>query len=363
MGRRGIEGFDADIARWRREAGDRAPSYDRFFAEVAAMLDGELGARLSDVWRDREFFAFYDRPLLIVASVRMEAFAEGAGHPLYAALAADDPDPQAITSDAVRDALAPERTRTWEGIETRVVQTNETTRGVAWLWPAELAGAGSGARSLALIDVGASAGLNLIVDALPNVWVDAGGAPLAVATRPRVVSRLGLDARPLDARNDDDAAWLRACVWAGQTDRLERLDAAITAFRAASGRADAPVLHPCRAEDAPPLIAKHAATAPSDALVVAYQTIMRDYLPPEVRDAYTRGMRAWVESEPPGRACWIELELLPDTPRATPASIVAHVRPREGAVESLVLARCGYHPRDVHPDAEHVARFREIAAG
>ena len=60
------------------------------------------------------------------------------------------------------------------------MKTNETSRALAWLWPASLAGGG---RRIALADVGASAGLNLVADALPNPWTTEDGSPLEVAGR------------------------------------------------------------------------------------------------------------------------------------------------------------------------------------
>jgi hypothetical protein len=84
--------------------------------------------------------------------------------------------------------------------------------------------------------------------------------------------------------------------------------------------------------------------AEADALVLAYQTVMRDYLEPGVRDEYETGMREWLGTHPAGQALWIELELVGGGNGHATAAIVAHVRAQSGALRSLELARCGAHP-------------------
>jgi hypothetical protein len=92
------------------------------------------------------------------------------------------------------------------------------------------------------------------------------------------------------------------------------------------------------------------------ALVIAYQTVVRDYLGPEEREEYEGGMRAWLATHPPGRALWVELEGVDGEAGETPAAIVAHVRPPRGELRSIELGRCGYHPSRVlrrpHAEAE-----------
>jgi hypothetical protein len=112
----------------------------------------------------------------------------------------------------------------------RRVQTNDTSRALAWLWPAAIAGCSDGGRPLILVDVGCSAGLNLIGDALPHIWTTTAGGPLGVALRPQVLARFGLDGRPLEVGRPDDARWLHACVWPGEAERSQRLNDAIAAL-------------------------------------------------------------------------------------------------------------------------------------
>ena len=100
---------------------------------------------------------------------------------------------------------------------------------------------------LALLEVGASAGLCLLPDRygydygerrLPPPCTDAPVLPCRAdpatplpATQPRIAWRLGLDLHPIDVVDQSQCAWLETLVWPEQTDRLHRLRAAITVAR------------------------------------------------------------------------------------------------------------------------------------
>lgn len=363
MSHTGIDGFADDIERQRRYVAPRVPSYDRVLAHVAEALGGDLGRRLGKAWARRRFDIFYERPLLLLATLRHDALAVGPTHPLWAALAAPEPDPDTVTAGAVARSLGrePERARVWHDLTRRRLQTNEVSRAVAWLWPALLAAeagarAGGGASPpLALVDLGCSAGLNLVADDLGLTWTDPDGAPFPVAQAPRVVRRLGLDQAPLDPCRDDDADWLRACVWAGERDRQERLEQAIAAFRAAhrSGTAP-PVLEAIDARDMPARLIELAAAGDTGGddrggpMWLAFQTVMREYLGP-ARAPYMDGMRAFIASRPVGRALWIELEApAQGASKRFPAALIAHFRSADGGeILDEVVARCEYHPTEI----------------
>lgn len=129
-----------------------------------------------------------------------------------------------------------------------MTQTNEVRRSTALLPGIRVAAGLLGERRLGVVDVGASAGLNLLADRYPlrEVAEDATQpkpTPVTVppvltcglrgARRPprepavAVVDRVGLDRHPLNAGNPEDARWLRACVWPEHTTRRELLDAAL----------------------------------------------------------------------------------------------------------------------------------------
>jgi hypothetical protein len=135
----------------------------------------------------------------------------------------------------------------------RSTQTNEAAR-CATLLPA-LVGL---AEPLALLDVGAAAGLTLLLDPysynyaghhLPGADPQAptltcqpqGPVPLPERL-PTVAWRAGLDLNPLDAANPDDAQWLECLLWPGEGDREARLrDALAVARRLQASN------HPCTA--------------------------------------------------------------------------------------------------------------------
>ena len=362
--RTGLTGFVDDVKRHLLLLGERVPSFRRVLSEVRAIVEGEGDAairkRLTGAWSAREFHAYYDRPALLLTAIRADALADGSMHPLWRAVAVDEPDATAVTRDAVRNALGPERKRLWKLLAERRVQTNETARAVTWLWPAWIAGCDAGARPIALLDVGASAGLNLVADRLPAIWHEPSRVPIPVARSIRAVARIGLDARPIDVRDADQIAWLRACLWPGERARRERFDAAVSAMLDSIDRPGGPVLERANVVDAPARLALLAAEVPDGTLVLAYQTIVLAYLEPDVRAAYVAGMNAWLESRPRGQALWMELEMAPETDAPVHALITAHAKSSDGTVRSLEIARCGYHPVEVAPNVPAVAELASL---
>ena len=204
----------------------------------------------------------------------------------------------------------------------RATQTNEAGR-CATLLPSLAQIAAAGGRPLALIEVGASAGLNLFPDRYGYEY-DAGarvtrlapaGAPpgsypvlgCAVtgpvplpAELPPVVWRAGIDLNPLDVRNPDDVAWLEALIWPEQDFRRERLRRAI-----AVAQADPPLLV---AGDLNDRLLALAAQAPPDATLVVFHSAVMAYLDAEARDRFRAAM-ARLAVEPaatgsPTRGTW-----------------------------------------------------------
>ena len=128
----------------------------------------------------------------------------------------------------------------------RSTQTNEVGR-LATLVPV-LAGLDE---PLALIEVGASAGLCLYPDRWGYAWTHEDGTTTTLASpdgdrvlacdltgtaplpdrHPEVGWRGGIDLNPLDVTDPDAMAWLETLVWPEQDDRRARLRAAIAAAR------------------------------------------------------------------------------------------------------------------------------------
>lgn len=194
----------------------------------------------------------------------------------------------------------------------RRLQTNEPLR-LAPLLPvlAEIQG------PIALLEVGASAGLCLYPDRYSYRVVDSSGqlrqaldpegGPSAVVLQsvvdgdlpplalPEVVWRAGIDLTPLDARDERDRRWLRGLVWPGEEGRAERVDAALEI--AAS---DPPLLV---AGDAIDRLDALAAQAPRDATLVVTTPGVLVHIPRAARSALVeriRGLDArWITIDPP----------------------------------------------------------------
>jgi len=351
--RSGADGLAEDLAKQRALLADDNRIYQLLLLELEGILTGPNAVaaivdRIDRAWRERRFAAYYERPLVLLASLRTDAINTGERHPLAAALAHDDaPDAAVLTRANVEEAMNPERLAFWLTLATRRIQTNEVGRAVAWRWPAVLAGCNDGARPLALVDVGASGGLNLIAERLPDEWVDQNGAPLPVVRRPSIALRLGFDTHPLDFGEDEDVAWARACIWPGDRARLRRFDAAVAAFRSL-GPDDVQVrLQRLNATLVPARLPELLRSLPGDAVLFVVQTVVAAYMDPDRRDTYQRAMRSFIASTPRGRVAWIELELDHTLPGEPPASLIAHVPDGDGGVNDLLLARCSYHPREI----------------
>ena len=189
----------------------------------------------------------------------------------------------------------------------RRTQTNEPAR-CAVLLPA----LAQLPEPLALIDVGASAGLTMLFDrysydyaghrlagADPDAPVlhcqPSGPAPLP-GRIPAIVWRTGLDLNPLDVTSDDDVRWLSCLVWPDEGDRAERLAAAIASAR----RSPPTVFKGDLLTDLPAVVAR----APADATVVVYHSSVLSYVTPPQRERFARTVRdlgvSWLTSEAPG---------------------------------------------------------------
>ena len=131
-------------------------------------------------------------------------------------------------------------------VASRSTQTNEVGRCAQFLPALAMLDAEVG--ELAHVDVGTSAGLNLLLPRYRYVYEPGGtlgpdspititcattGGPPIPRSMPRVVHSLGVDASPIDVADEDEVRWLEACVWPDQADRFARLVAAIDLARRA----------------------------------------------------------------------------------------------------------------------------------
>jgi hypothetical protein len=189
--------------------------------------------------------------------------------------------------DAVPEALVEHRDFLRRFVAEQPVQTNEVQR--CWtLLPCFLEVARrAGAETLDLIELGPSAGLNLVWDRYRYGYAEGGwGAAEAqlelrgeerrlvpgelFGLTPRVRGRVGIDRAPIDVTSDESARLLRSFVWPDQHWRLELLDEAIQAVRD-----DPPeLLQGDFVEVLPALLAERR----PDGLTVVFETAVLGYL-------------------------------------------------------------------------------------
>ncbi len=282
--------------------------YWDFFAKDARRTGSALYARLSEgIGGDEDLKALAAKAKpgqphanLILAAVHF-LILRGARHPLtrfYATaggtVCADDADPFPDFADFVathRAAIEPM-------IETRVTNTNEVGRSaLLHLGFGEIGRRAE--RPLALIEIGPSAGLNLIWDRYGVRYTRDGHTELGCGRpdrengltiecelrgrtpwahpKPEIASRVGLELHPVDLSNDDDRDWLRALIWPDQAARLARLDAAIALFEK-----DKP---PILVGDALALLPDVLARVPREQTPVVYHTIAVYQFSHDMREA------------------------------------------------------------------------------
>lgn len=188
----------------------------------------------------------------------------------------------------------------WETVRqtimTRSTQTNEAARCAVMLpFLASLP------HALALIEVGASAGLCLLPDRYSYRYsshhldqhevgtrLDPPAGPSAVVIEcalgpgltapqalPDVVWRAGIDLAPVDVRDPESTGWLEALIWPEHQDRRDRLRSALDI-----ARRDPPRLVAGDLNEALPALA---AEAPADATLVVFHTAVLAYLDPGAR--------------------------------------------------------------------------------
>ena len=237
-------------------------------------------------------------------------------------------------------------------LEVRRTQTNEIGR-VAFLAPAFAALAPQDPPTV--VDVGTSAGLTLTLD---HCLIDYGalgrlGPPKSAVhvacqllhgdppIRPtRVAKRIGLDRRPLDVADPDDARWLLACTWP-DTGRLDRTRAAVAlaasvpmALRAGDAVADIPAILD---EIEGPVIV-------TTTWALAYLSEERRRQFSEVLATASRGRSvSWISGEGVGVVDALPFVEPPDVEGAT-ASVLGSIRYEGGHAESAqVLAHVHPH--------------------
>jgi hypothetical protein len=210
-------------------------------------------------------------------------------------------------------------------------------------------------RPLRLLEVGASAGLNLRFDHyryagggvtwgppespvdLSGLWID------PPRRRPRsltVVERRGCDLRPIDPSSAEGRLGLEASIWADQGERFRRLRGALSVAARLAARVDRASVDEWLAE-------RLAEPVPAGTVTVVYHSIVEEYLEPRVRAAFEATLgEAGARASSDAPLAWARLEPEPGMLRYT-----VKVTTWPGGRER-VLATSGAHGDRVRVQAE-----------
>ncbi|MFC6731117.1 MULTISPECIES: DUF2332 domain-containing protein [unclassified Haladaptatus] len=226
-----------------REARDSSPLYESLAHSVAA--DPKLLALAGHSPADQP------APNLLFAAVQYLLF-NRPDHPLaaYFSSIVDDPASPAEEADQLfREFCLENRATLVALLGSRRVQTNVLGRSSILLPVFEHVSHRTDQTPLGLVEIGCSAGLNLLWDrygyeyggqwrvgdpAAPlqlSCDVRNDGVPPLPESLPAVGSRLGINLNTLSVENEADVKWLRALIWPEHESRRERIEAAVSVAR------------------------------------------------------------------------------------------------------------------------------------
>lgn len=338
-----------ELGKQRAYCAGRSPLYVAVLGGLAADVSAAAPwvEALERAWQERRFAVGWEAVHLLLAAMHYWAL-KGAAEELaavYPSCGGAGGDP----GDAARAFLRRAPPEFWEHVGRAMVQTNEIDRSVAWLIAAAAA-FGPRRTPFHLVELGASAGLNLIGDYLPHACrftSEEGGSaapPPGWDSHPqRVLTRTGLDIHPRQLGDADDRLWLKACVWADKVPQLQRLEHAIATFLRLAETAAGPVLEHCTFESAPEWLRRHRPPTGGEGLLV-FNSIATVYLANVEYGALRRGMRdALAPWE--GRGLWVEFERARGIPGG-PLKLSAH-RVMDGALQTRVLATGEARPEEM----------------
>ena len=314
-----------------------SPLYAKLFAFVAEWIEvanGNEGASQVGEWlistsKSRNPF---DVTLLLMAGLHEAVLAKHEGSAQLAqfyptANGTRSPD-DAELSHILKIAITNLQTHLAHVIQTATVQTNETGRGSSWLLPLAF----TSWNQVELLDLGASAGLNLVAEqrrfdfcakASGEHLLTLGNAAEAQMTIeisgdffpieklestpqiPQIVGRLGVDLLPFPIQSEADATRLTSYVWGDQPERIERLSQALIVHQTVQQSA-APVQ--LGAVRLPGELSPFLDKLPSDSTVplLIYNTYITQYFKNE-RAQLDESIKTWA-AEQQRPVLWIQWE-------------------------------------------------------
>jgi hypothetical protein len=296
-------------------------------------------------------------PNMLFAAVQYLLLGGGdcASHPLAAhyPIISSGERPMEPAFPVFRDFCLSHHAEILELIRKRRTQTNVVRRCTCLLPAFSMVQRESGL-PLALIDVGASAGLNLNVDRYRYRYLRGGQEEVAwgrddarveleaelrgdgvmppLADELSVWYRGGIDLNPIDLTNEAELRWLRALIWPEHVERHQRLIAG------ADELTQSPI--DLRRGDAVELLPEMIAETPADAALTVYSTVALYQFPSESRNRFIQQL-VQTSHERPIWLVTLELRLedIDDTQMPT-LSITRFVR---GQQQRQLLAKSSPH--------------------
>ena len=326
-------------------------------------------------WRGRSFAAWFERPLLLAGALHEQALL---GHapaltPFYASVGGSfSPAQSGAYGHAVHQVLGERHREMVPFLSQETIQTNETSRGLAWLLPV-LAHWQKARPAVTLIELGCSAGLGLVADgygyrvhgAAGLVWsqegdpcfgvtLSGGGAKRAhssLAFLPDLSAamgaRIGCDFNPLDCRHESQKRILEALIWPDNAPRLARLRAAIKTQDQYDLRFERGDMVVCVER----LSARSFANTP---MVVLFNTVASCYLDDDHYAALHHAIGAAFNGPWADKDClWVEFEMprtgedLPDFAQGQEQLIKLHRPDGQGGLQTDYFGAATAHPTEI----------------
>lgn len=272
--------------------------------------------------------------------LRGEAPALGEFYPSVGGSA--EPDPYAVWS-ALEPVLRSHVAELQASLDV-APQTNEVGRSVALLAGLSEAVRRTGTKRVRLLEPGASAGLNLLVDHVrlegdgwavgprdAHLVLDGCGAPGFAPEAFEIVARRGCDLEPFDATTTAGEVHLRSFIWPHMPERDGRLVAALATLR------EHPVVVD-RAGAAEWVRTQLAEPAPEGVVTVVWHSITRQYWPRSEYDAMLSSIAAARPLMPLVRVALEDPDPLPP---------VGSWRPQI-EVDDDVIGHCTHHGPPLH---------------
>ena len=254
-------------------------------------------------------------------------------------------DDLALGVAAVREVAREHHDQLGHLLAHRSTQTNEVGRSGVLAFAQRLVADGA---SFGLVDLGCSAGLNLLPDTycieasdgtllgdassgvtISPTWIE--GSPRGA--RWQIEWRCGIEVAPIDLASDADARWLLACQWPDDLDRFERTRRAIRQWRA---RSTQPPILPgtalTRLEEAVEM-------APADLPLIVQHSWVAAYLSRQEQDELAALIRRLGANRP---LSWLWLEHAREVPGLEPPR---PLRARIPGSSLLVSERIGEAPQ------------------